>query len=111
MDTAIFEQNPSLDLYYQTADGTAFYTKNTAELHAKTLEDKTVVLRTRNEKNDATETLEDVQTVEQVDTVEDVEIVEEVDTVEDVETVVQVDTVAEVETIETPKAKRTPKKP
>jgi len=102
MDTAIFEQNPSLDLYYQTADGTAFYTKNTAELHAKTLEDKTVVLRTRNEKNDATETVEQIETVEQV---------EQVETVEDVETVVQVDTVAEVETIETPKAKRTPKKP
>jgi hypothetical protein len=47
MSKDLFEANPSLDRYYETADGTAFYTENSAELHAKTLEDQTVVLRMR----------------------------------------------------------------
>jgi hypothetical protein len=49
MSKDLFEANPSLDRYYETADGTAFYTNNSAELHAKTLDDKSVVLRKRNE--------------------------------------------------------------
>ncbi len=47
MSKDIFEANPSLDRYYETSDGTPFYTKNSADLHAKTLEDQTVVLRMR----------------------------------------------------------------
>ncbi|MEG3973459.1 hypothetical protein QT970_02420 [Microcoleus sp. herbarium8] len=48
MDTnEIFEANPSLDCFYHTSDGNAFFTENTAERHATTLEDKTVVFVTR----------------------------------------------------------------
>jgi hypothetical protein len=38
----VFAKNPKLDVYYKTSDGTAFFTKNTAELHAEGLKDKTV---------------------------------------------------------------------
>jgi hypothetical protein len=38
----VFDANPQLDVYYKTSDGLAFYTQNTAELHAAGLKDKTV---------------------------------------------------------------------
>ena len=38
----VFEANPSLDCYFETADGGAFFTENAANNHAKTLKDKTV---------------------------------------------------------------------
>lgn len=42
MSKDIFSNNPTLDLYYKTSDGNAFFTKNAAHNHAKTLEDKSV---------------------------------------------------------------------
>lgn len=38
----VFESHPNLKVYYKTADGAAFYNENLAQLHAKTLSDKTV---------------------------------------------------------------------
>jgi hypothetical protein len=42
-----FKMYPNLDVYYQTSDGTAFFTQNAAENHAKTLENKTVTKITK----------------------------------------------------------------
>lgn len=39
----IFRNNPGLTEFYQTSDGTAFYTENTALNHARTLKDKSVL--------------------------------------------------------------------
>jgi len=47
MSKDIFSNNPNLDLYYKTSDDTAFFTRNSAENHAKTLEDKFVKKVTR----------------------------------------------------------------
>ena len=38
----VFEANPRLDCYFETADGGAFFTENAANNHAKSLKDKTV---------------------------------------------------------------------
>lgn len=38
----VFESHPNLKVYYKTSDGAAFYNENLAQLHAKTLSDKTV---------------------------------------------------------------------
>lgn len=38
----IFEAHPKLDCYFETSDGSCFYTENAAEAHAKTLKDKKV---------------------------------------------------------------------
>jgi hypothetical protein len=38
----VFAANPQLDVYYKTSDGTAFFTLNSAELHAAGLDNKTV---------------------------------------------------------------------
>ncbi|WP_395049404.1 hypothetical protein [Flavobacterium sp.] len=38
----VFEQNPTLEKYYGTTDGEAFYNENDAKNHAKKLEVKTV---------------------------------------------------------------------
>lgn len=42
MKNPVFEANPSLDCYFETADGSPFFTENAANNHAKTLKDKTV---------------------------------------------------------------------
>jgi len=47
MSKDIFSNNPTIDLYYKTSDGTPFFTKNVAQNHAKTLEDKSVSKVTR----------------------------------------------------------------
>jgi hypothetical protein len=38
----IFEDNKGLKAYWKTSDGTPFYNENTANIHAKSLEDKKV---------------------------------------------------------------------
>ena len=38
----IFEAHPKLDCYFETSDGSCFYTENAAEAHSKTLKDKKV---------------------------------------------------------------------
>lgn len=38
----IFKDNPHLNRYFETTDGQKFYTKNSAELHAKDLKEKEV---------------------------------------------------------------------
>lgn len=38
----IFQNNPQLDVYFETSDGTPFYTENAAKNHAKDLKDKEV---------------------------------------------------------------------
>lgn len=38
----IFEAHPKLDCYFETSDGSCFYTENAAEAHAKTQKDKKV---------------------------------------------------------------------
>lgn len=45
----IFEQHPTLKKYFQTSDGTAFYTQDAANNHAKTLSDKEVKEVERND--------------------------------------------------------------
>ena len=42
MSKEIFKNNPNLQEAFVTSDGNPFYSKNAAENHAKTLEDKTV---------------------------------------------------------------------
>lgn len=42
MKNPIFEANPSLDCYFETTDGSCFFTENAAQGHAKSLKDKTV---------------------------------------------------------------------
>lgn len=37
-----FDTHPKLDYYFETADGSCFFTENAAEAHSKTLEDKKV---------------------------------------------------------------------
>ena len=39
----VFEANPSLDCYFETTDGEAFFTENAANNHALSLKDRTVV--------------------------------------------------------------------
>jgi membrane protein involved in colicin uptake len=39
---AVFANHPQIDIYYRTSDGTAFFTKNAADIHAAGLKDKTV---------------------------------------------------------------------
>jgi hypothetical protein len=39
---AVFDTNPQLDVYYKTSDEQAFYTQNSAELHAAELADKSI---------------------------------------------------------------------
>jgi membrane protein involved in colicin uptake len=39
---AVFAANPTLDVYYKTSDGTPFFTRNAAELHAAGLKGKSV---------------------------------------------------------------------
>ncbi|OBW40810.1 hypothetical protein AB670_02761 [Chryseobacterium sp. MOF25P] len=36
----IFKDNPKVDIYYKTSDDTPFFSKNAAQNHAKTLEQK-----------------------------------------------------------------------
>jgi|SRR5690554_235127 len=38
----IFQNNPQLDAYFETSDGTPFYTENAAKNHARDLKDKEV---------------------------------------------------------------------
>lgn len=38
----VFEQHPSLERYFKTSDGTAFYKKDHANAHARSLKSKTV---------------------------------------------------------------------
>ena len=42
MKKSIFKANPSLDCYFETSDGNAFYTENAAKSYAKDLDDKKV---------------------------------------------------------------------
>ncbi|WP_395060002.1 hypothetical protein [Flavobacterium sp.] len=42
MKNTIFDTHPNLDCYFETADGSCFFTENAAEAHSKTLEDKKV---------------------------------------------------------------------
>jgi predicted DNA-binding WGR domain protein len=42
MKNPIFEANPSLDCYFETSDGSCFFTENAAESHAQTLKNKKV---------------------------------------------------------------------
>lgn len=42
MKKLIFKANPSLDCYFETSDGNAFYTENAAKSYAKDLDDKKV---------------------------------------------------------------------
>ena len=44
---AVFAAHPNLDVYYKTSDNAAFFTKNSAEVHAAGLKDKTVKKVTR----------------------------------------------------------------
>lgn len=39
---SIFERNPELTEYFKTSDGQAFYTESSANLHARSLNDKNV---------------------------------------------------------------------
>ncbi|MPS74008.1 MAG: hypothetical protein E2590_12810 [Chryseobacterium sp.] len=43
----IFQENPKLDVYYKTSDGTAFFTMNAAKAHGNTLKNKVVEKVTR----------------------------------------------------------------
>lgn len=43
----IFKDNPKVDIYYKTSDGTPFFSKNAAQNHAKTLEQKNIETITR----------------------------------------------------------------
>lgn len=56
MKNPVFEANPSLDCYFETTDGSCFFTENAAETHAKTLNDKKVkaVHNTNSPTNDDT---------------------------------------------------------
>ena len=38
----IFKDNPKVDIYYKTSDETPFFSKNAAQNHAKTLEQKNI---------------------------------------------------------------------
>lgn len=42
MKNIIFDTHPKLDCYFETADGSCFFTENAAEAHSKTLKDKKV---------------------------------------------------------------------
>jgi len=44
MKNTIFDTHPNLDCYFETADGSCFFTENAAASHSKTLEDKRVKL-------------------------------------------------------------------
>jgi hypothetical protein len=44
---ALFLHYPKLDLYYQTADGTAFFTYEAAFLYVEKMDDKTIKKVTR----------------------------------------------------------------
>lgn len=77
MKNEIFEANPKLDCYYETADGNAFFTENAAKAHAKDLNDKTVKTRHRVELVEKTqETEKEVKIVEKE--VEDIEVIAEI---------------------------------
>lgn len=45
MKNPVFEANPSLDCYFETADGSCFFTENAADSHARSLTEKTVKTR------------------------------------------------------------------
>jgi hypothetical protein len=42
MKNSIFKANPKLDCYFETSDGTPFYTDYAANTHAKSLDNKSV---------------------------------------------------------------------
>lgn len=46
--TTFFNNNPEVDIAYQTTDGIVFYLKNDAENHAKTLDKKNRSIKTLN---------------------------------------------------------------
>ncbi|HFG0564486.1 hypothetical protein [Flavobacterium psychrophilum] len=77
MKNPVFEANPSLDCYFETADGTAFFTENAANNHAKTLKDKTVkaVHNTNTSADDNTNT--DTELEAKVKELESTELVKE----------------------------------
>ena len=65
MKNPIFEANPSLDCYYETQDGSCFFTENAAQGHAKTLKDKKVsIVHKANEIEVEAEVLEPVAPIE-----------------------------------------------
>jgi hypothetical protein len=42
MENPIFENNPSLDYYFETSDGNSFFTEHAAQSHAQGLKNKQV---------------------------------------------------------------------
>jgi hypothetical protein len=42
MENPIFENNPSLDCYFETSDGNCFFTEHAAQSHAHDLKNKQV---------------------------------------------------------------------
>ncbi len=72
MKDSIFEANPKLDCYFETSDGTPFYTDYAADTHAKSLEHKLVKTIYRSnevepveEKTEATHPVESIAPVEE----------------------------------------------
>lgn len=61
--TPVFKNNAALKEYYGTSDSQAFYTANSAALHARTLKDKTVTHYIRDQKAPAVE-LSEMNTTE-----------------------------------------------
>ena len=56
----LFKDKPELQEYFETSDGTKFYTENMAKNHARDLEDKKVTHVTRPEEESAKETAADI---------------------------------------------------
>lgn len=42
MDKKLFENNPNITEYFETSDGSKFYTENLAKNHARDLKDKAI---------------------------------------------------------------------
>lgn len=96
MKNTIFDTHQNLDCYFETADGSCFFTENAAEAHSKTLEDKKVKSVHRPEAKDDAVPSEPVASVEPVEPITPVEPVEPIAPVEPVEPVAPVEPKADV---------------